>query len=654
MVLVEDIKRFYNYFKHENKTEIRVFDKIKYPNGKSVWVKNESDFVKQVELYQNEGVDVFIGFRDRKAKGDKNVTSSGEIFFEVDEHDIKKPEQKEKIEQMLKRKGIEIGMSGLSGGGFHFYIPHKMKYIFSEDDGLYYKKVLNAFKEGLIEEGINIDPAVFNLERVSRVLGTKNLKRKAQSKILIYNDNIDRDKNHLAIKKFILQYEKKEVKIDKNALEILEKHKIDNTDKWLYDLLKKKVMIKSDTGGNSVVFKNASIILTRENISMEEIKVVGKALSDLCEGRTLTAFIGWIKKAKRNELSEVNEYEINKLISENNYTLTEYSLNKKETPTRIEELQVRTYEDFKKLKKNKNYLVEDFLFPGNVVMVHSPPAQFKSLLAQSLSLSLSNGKNWLGFKTKKSPVLYLDGENADQLIKERLEQIHNGMNLKRNKFPFYVLKGGELITQRKEVHFGFMLALEKVIEEKGIKVLIFDTLHRFAFYDENKSDDINLLYTKVFKPLVRDYGVSIIFLHHSKKDGGYRGSGDFLGSVDVAYKISRTGKTNKFVIVNEKCRSGEIGNINGEIDFGEDYIKFYRRDEEEETENKINKLKEITERVQNLLQPGAEMRRKEIVEVLEMQKFNYGDIKSVTRALKFLCDTGKFDKTGHGIYRRNL
>ncbi len=324
------------------------------------------------------------------------------------------------------------------------------------------------------------------------------------------------------------------------------------------------------------------------------------------------------------------------------------------TPVITDELTVRTYEDYKKLKKNKNYIVEDFLFPGSVTMVYSPPAQFKSLLLQYLALCVSNGKDWLNFKTKKQPVLYLDGENSDQIIKERLEQIHKGMKLRRNKFPFYVIKGGEMITQRKEVNLGFIVALERVIEERGIKVLIFDTLHRFAYYDENKSDDINLLYTKVFQPLVKEYGVSIIFLHHSKKDGGYRGSGDFLGSVDVAYKISRSGKTNKFIIVNEKCRSGEISNINGEIDFGEDFINFYRRDEQQEEDNKIKRLKEVTERINNLLKPGTEMRRKEIIEMLEMEKFDYGDIKSITRSLKFLVDSGKFDKTGYGVYRRML
>lgn len=652
MVLESDIKKFYDFFRHEHKTEIRVFDEKKYPEGKSIFVNDYNEFIEAVEKYQKEKVDVFIGFRDRRAKGDKNVMSSSCIFFEIDEHDIKKPLEKQKVETFLKKHKIEAGMVGLSGGGFHFYIPHKTKYFFNEEDRIHYKKLLDAFKESMLSEDIDIDPVVFNLERVSRVLGTMNLKRDAQSKILDYNEKINVNKNHASIRELVLRHEKKEVVIDKNAIELLEKYNFNKTDKWLYELIKNKIKVGNDTGGNSIVFKNVAIILSRESLLNEEVKIIGKAVSDLCDGRTLSAFMGWYKKAKNNEIGEVNEKEIDNFIQEGKYNLTQYAFAEKPKPIECVGLPLRTYEDFKKLKKNKNYIVEDFLYPETIVMAHGSPACFKSLLYESLGMCVSNGKQWLGFKTKKAPVLYLDGENSDQNIKERLMSFHKGMNLKRNKFPFYILKGGVLIDQRKNINIGFLASLEREIEEKGIKVLIFDTMHRFAFYDENKSDDINLLYTKVFKPLVEEYKIAIVFLHHSTKAGDYRGSGDFLGSVDVAYKILRKGKTNNFTIINEKCRSGEIENISGEIDFGEDYIKIHRRNNEEEEDNKIKKLKEVTERIHSLVEIGVEVRKKEIIEMLEMQEFVFGSVKTIERSLKFLCDTGKFDKTKHGVYRR--
>ncbi len=318
----------------------------------------------------------------------------------------------------------------------------------------------------------------------------------------------------------------------------------------------------------------------------------------------------------------------------------------------VQKLEFKDYNYFKKLKKDKSFLIDGFLYPNSVNMIYSPPAQFKSLIALNMGLALSNKKDWLGLEiNKRIPVLYLDGENNEQIIKDRLEKNHKGMNLKRNKFPYYTLKGGLLMDSKKNINLSFLTAIEEFIKEKKIKVVIFDTLHRFCFYDENKSDDINLLYTQVFRPLVDNLKVSIIFLHHSTKGGSYRGSGDFLGMVDTSYRVQRNGKSNSFSLINEKCRSGEIGNISGNILFGEDYIKLFREQEKEESsETIINKLKEVTSKIESLLSIGSEMRRKDFIDALEIQEFDFGAVKNIDRALKFLVDRGVFDKIKSGVY----
>jgi len=186
----EDIRKFYRYFKHTKSTEIRVFDEVKYPNGKSIFVKTEDEFVEQVKKYNiDEKIDVYIGSRDRKAQGDKNVISSYGIFLEIDEHDIKKPEELLKLKKFLENNNIEIGLLGFSGGGYHIYIPHKLKNLTKEKDKKIYKQFLLKIRYILrTKNNIDVDKAVFNLERVSRVLGSYNHKRKQQSKIIEIKD----------------------------------------------------------------------------------------------------------------------------------------------------------------------------------------------------------------------------------------------------------------------------------------------------------------------------------------------------------------------------------------------------------------------------------------------------------------------------------
>ena len=324
----KEVREFYNFFPHENPTEIRVFDKVKYPQGKSVFVNSEDEFVQVVQGFnETEKIDVYIRGRDGLGKTDEGISESRHIFLEIDEHDLKKPLEKEKLEGFFKKHDIKISLCGMSGGGYHFYIKHSRQIFNSNEDRKEFKEILLKFREVLINAKIDIDPVCFNLSRVSRVLGTYNYKRKAASEIIYNNLDINSEENNIGIRNLIasLPETAQDSKVNETAVELLEKYKINETDKWFYDLVKNKIMIGEDSGGNSIIFKNAAVIMARDEILKEEVKVIGKAAAELCKGRTLSAFMGWYSKALKNELGEVNEIEINKCIDNANYKLTKYS-----------------------------------------------------------------------------------------------------------------------------------------------------------------------------------------------------------------------------------------------------------------------------------------------------------------------------------------
>ncbi len=203
----EDVRRFYQFFKHKHPTEIRVFDPIKYPKGKSIFVNTEDEFVEKCRYYsQVDKISAYIGARDKTAMGDKNVTSSHFVLFEIDEHDGKdKTEERDKIINYLKKHNIQISMQGMSGGGWHFYIPHKLQEFENSDKAFEYKgSSLAAMKKILQGQGFDIDGAIFNLERVMRVLGTFNYKRDKISRIDYINNNIDINANTKALNELIL------------------------------------------------------------------------------------------------------------------------------------------------------------------------------------------------------------------------------------------------------------------------------------------------------------------------------------------------------------------------------------------------------------------------------------------------------------------
>jgi hypothetical protein len=236
--------------------------------------------------------------------------------------------------------------------------------------------------------------------------------------------------------------------------------------------------------------------------------------------------------------------------------------------------------------KEKDYLIKNMLPKNAVIQLLSPPANFKSIFALSIAVHIANGKDFLGFKTKKHNVAYLDKENNRQIIADRMKKICKGLNLKRKKFPTtFLLKEGMLDNPT------FLEQLIEYVEEEAIGLIIFDTLVRFNSGNENSSQDMNKLY-QAFVKLQSNTGATILFLHHTNRMGEFRGSSDLLGQVDCLYKIEKKYKTTKFKISNEKNRMGELNDINGEILFGEDRINILKNEEEaiEEEKIRVNKF----------------------------------------------------------------
>jgi len=222
---------------------------------------------------------------------------------------------------------------------------------------------------------------------------------------------------------------------------------------------------------------------------------------------------------------------------------------------------------FAKLKKDKRFIIDEVIYPGTINMLYSKPGEFKSLIALDAAISITNKRDFLGFTTKKYPIIYLDHENNEQIIKERLLMLCNGKKIKRKNFPLlFLVREGDLDN------LSFVESLKKEIIENKVKLIIFDTLHRFAQYEENRADDINRLYTKVFVPIVDECDCAILFLHHATKQGEYRGSGDLLGMVDVGWSLKKWKDDKGFTIENIKSRSREIMKINGQVERNDELL----------------------------------------------------------------------------------
>ena len=97
---------------------------------------------------------------------------------------------------------------------------------------------------------------------------------------------------------------------------------------------------------------------------------------------------------------------------------------------------MKAFEELKESTK-KDIIIDGLMRSKGVYLLVSKPKVGKSFLALQLANSLVNNKQFLGFKTNPTSVLYVSTEISELQLKERLEI--TGYTFKPNSF-FFVQK----------------------------------------------------------------------------------------------------------------------------------------------------------------------------------------------------------------------
>jgi RecA-family ATPase len=157
----------------------------------------------------------------------------------------------------------------------------------------------------------------------------------------------------------------------------------------------------------------------------------------------------------------------------------------------------------------------------------------KSTLVYDLALCVSRGEPFLGFPTKQGGVLIIALEEKREHAIKRLRDY--GVT---EDDPIWMV--GVPLSPTPSLY----KELRTFIEDKGIVLVIIDSLARFAML---KDEDDNSEVTKFMSPLVdvaHETNTVVLLIHHERKSGGeagrsIRGAGAILANVDVAHTLSK-------------------------------------------------------------------------------------------------------------------
>ena len=228
------------------------------------------------------------------------------------------------------------------------------------------------------------------------------------------------------------------------------------------------------------------------------------------------------------EKSSIEDFKEMSLVEIRDYYIKFFS---EETSKYIPNI-VDEFEDIDDLtEEEEEWLVEGMFLENTFNSITAAAKCGKSQFAYQLAYCVQNGIDFLGCKTKKKDVLYIDYELRDKNIKKRLRYAREFYE--NQGMGFKVLRLASKVTD-------FDVVVKKVQDSitENTGLIVFDCYYRFAKGDMNSAVDVSRTLEPI-KALAKN-GVTVFYIHHEGKtpDGKSLNSGN--GSAAHSYIVDES------------------------------------------------------------------------------------------------------------------
>ena len=202
------------------------------------------------------------------------------------------------------------------------------------------------------------------------------------------------------------------------------------------------------------------------------------------------------------------------------------------------------------------WLAKDLIPLPGIAALSGMPGDYKTWLTIHMALSVARGTPVFGqFETKQGGVLMIDEENHLKYIQKRLTLL----GAKADDPTYYLSMTG--FKADKEAKLQQIL---KIVKEKGIKLVIVDSLIRIHDKDENDASQMAKVFTGLQE--ITNEGASILFTHHHRKQTDFRpnnpaqslrGSSDISAALDSHISVERKKDEDALILHQPKLRQAE-------------------------------------------------------------------------------------------------
>lgn len=189
--------------------------------------------------------------------------------------------------------------------------------------------------------------------------------------------------------------------------------------------------------------------------------------------------------------------------------------------------------------KRPRWLINNIWAEAGCGFIAGAPKSYKSYLAIDMALSLALGKKFLNndkFGTRGGPrkVLYLQEEDGQALVMERMEQVIEGKLSTAHWHGYLSVIDGAVVWKAPthaipvalHIKTGFVASdeswqswLDEMLSEHKFSAVFIDTLSTTAGHvDTDKAQELMNRILKPMRELSTKHNAAFIFVHHNRKD----------------------------------------------------------------------------------------------------------------------------------------
>lgn len=186
--------------------------------------------------------------------------------------------------------------------------------------------------------------------------------------------------------------------------------------------------------------------------------------------------------------------------------------------------------DLKKLDVRIDWIVDKVIPQDSVTLIVGRGGIGKSRLCLQMSTAISTGRDFMGHKVLKTPVYYIDFENALPILIGCIRAFG------ADDIQFWHTTNSTMVPPKLDS------GAYELYKQLPPGIVFFDTLRASHMKDENESQGMALIMSRLKE--IRDAGHTVVILHHTSKAnlGAAKGSTVIADAADQVLSLSDVSK----------------------------------------------------------------------------------------------------------------